>query len=203
MGSSNNNMHRDVGGQRRKEIKKSKVKNTQVDKKFNLKRGEELKAKYNSKAAPGETTLMEKVDNLRKGLGQESLMRKKREFLEKVREYAASLVFHFHIIITVLMSLSQGSYTQVEKDMMFNHAHLAVMMIAAIAILYVVDLFSFELAHSQLLSSEVTYEQIMKDHFHVKVTGHSGVAQLISSLVRHLDVDKDIHRFIHTDKCRP
>ncbi|KAK4288431.1 hypothetical protein Pmani_033442 [Petrolisthes manimaculis] len=136
-----------------------------------------------SKAAPGETSLMEKVDNLRKELGQESLMRKKREFLEK--------------------SLSQGSYTEVEKDMMFNHAHLAVMMLAAIAILYVVDLFSFELAHSQLLSSEVTYEQIMKDHFHVKVTGHSGVAQLINSLVRHLDVDKDLHRFIHTDKCRP
>ncbi|KAK4288432.1 hypothetical protein Pmani_033443 [Petrolisthes manimaculis] len=46
MGSSNTNMHRDVGGQRRKEIKQSKVKNREADEAFNLTRSEELKAKY-------------------------------------------------------------------------------------------------------------------------------------------------------------
>lgn len=193
-------------------------------------------------------------------MGQESLMRKKREFLESVREYAGTLIFHFHIIITFLMvmfianavkyhsnyhrslytdnryigqefqridenrrvlgkatilplksveksdylsTLAQTKYTEVEKDMAFNHGQLAATMVTAIAVLYIVDLFSFELAHSQVLSSEVTYEQIMKDRFYVRVMGDSGIAHLINGMVRHLDVEKDIHRFIHTDKCRP
>lgn len=371
MGTSNKNMNRDVGGQRRKEISKSKSKNEEADNMFDLKRSEETKAKFkqsrrekdetkkvdnklgfkrntmcdtlaskfllichkmikkntdkcsyslssyvggplanficgkitghvdcnllkykvvkklnckkkevprgvavatviltkvpqavfgSSRAAPGDTTLLDKVNDLRKQMGQESLMKKKREFLESVREYTATLIFHFHIIITFLMvmfiadavkyhsdyhrslyyenryigqefsridenrrvlskatllplksieksdymqSLGQSKYTEVEKDMTFNHAQTAVIMIASIAVLYIVDLFSFELAHSQVLSSEVTYEQIMKDRFYVRVKGHSGVAHLINSMVRHLDVEKDIHRFIHTDKCRP